>query len=442
MAHVGRGDVAVQAVGVEVEGGVALGAHPADEGEGDAQLLVQEEGVLLDLGAGVRERHLDVARVDRGVADPAHVHDASVLLVVDHVADEAGVHRVALAQVVGLDHGGLVGRRLVREHAPAAEAVVEQGVIERRGDVLGGEEMEVVGLLVAVGEQGAVVGELGVGDLGVVVRQGPVRVAPGLHRVVKLHAFVAAAQEPVVVLYRRAGHAEPGGVDVAAPEGIVVEMVVVGGVRHAGGNLAEVRVACPRDHALEVERVGQGVGLQDARGGLRDGVADVLPLLADFRQRIHPCQLQLGFLLHVVGLALLPRQAGVPGFEGGLGPGGGVDDPQGVELAPERGVELRLEGVARAQVHHGVLGSGEGRGVLGLGGRGVAHGDLLQREGAAQLVAAARIDHRVRRGRAGFPGQAHRGAGQPGRLHGRTAVVQRPGGGDRHHRSREPYARE
>ena len=80
MADEGGRDVAVQAVGVEAEGAVAPGAHPADEGEGDAQLLVQEEGALLRLGTGTGQVHADVAAVHGGVADPADVGDAAVAI--------------------------------------------------------------------------------------------------------------------------------------------------------------------------------------------------------------------------------------------------------------------------------------------------------------------------------------------------------------------------
>ena len=434
VADEGRGEVTVQAVGVEVEGAVALGTHPADEGEGDAQLLVHEEGVLLDLGAGAGQVHGDVAGVHRGVPDPGQVGDAAVLLPVHDVADVARVQGVALAQVVGLDDGGLVGGLLALEHATAAEAVVQQGDVECRSDVLGGEDVEVVGLLVAVGEQGARVAQFGVGDLGVVVRQGAVRVAPGLLGVIEFHALVAVAQEPVVVLHRRAGYAQPGCVDVAPAEGIVVEVVIEGGVGDGCRDFAEVGVLLPSDDALVVERVGQDVGLQDARGGLRDGVADVLLLLLDPFERIHLGEFALGALLPVVGPALLGRQAGIPGFEAGLGLGEGVEQEQGVQLAPKRGVQLGLERVARAQGQHRVGAHRGGVRPFADGG-GVEHGDLLQGEGAAQFVAGHGIDHGVRR-------RDPHALGRAQRLYRAAPVIQRPGGGDRHHRGRKGYARE
>ena len=347
------------------------------------------------------------------------------------------MHRVALAQVVGLDHGGLVDGLFALQDASAAEAVEHQGEVQRRRDVLGGEEVQVVGLLVAVGEQGAVVGEFSVGDLGVVVRQRAVGVAPGLLRVIELHALVAAAQEPVVVLDRRAGHAKPAGVDVLTVEGVVVEVVVVGGVRDVGGHLAEVRVARPGHDALIVERVGQGVGLQDARGGLDQGIADVLALLTDLGERVHPGQFELALALQVVGAALFGRERGVPGLEGGLGPGGRIHDPQGVEFAPERGVELRLEGVARAQPLHRVGGRCERERVREVRGGGVLDGDLLQREGTAQLVPAPGVHHRVRRVYACGDGE-RRGIRPPGRLRSREKD---PRGGEGRHGDRKQYAR-
>ena len=403
----GGRDVAVEGVRVVLVGAVAAGAHLLDEGEGDAQLLVQEDGVLGDLGLGVLQVDPDVARIHGRVPDPADIVHAAVLLPVDHVVDEAGVRRVALAEVVGLHHRGLVGRLLPVEDALAAVAVVEQGEVECRHDVLGGEEVEVVRDLGLLGEQGPEIGEFRVRNLRVEVRQGAVRIAPGLLRVIEFHALVAAPLEPVVVLDRRAGHAQPGGVDVLALEGVIVEMGVVGGIRHEGLDLAEVGVEGPGDEPLVVERIRQGVGLQDARRRLQDAVPDVPLLLLDLVQRVGPRHLHLDALLHVVALALLAGEAGVPGLEGRLGTGHGVGEVDGVELVPERGVQQGLERIARAQAAHGVDGDGHGVQRLVRGGS-IAHGDLLQRQRPPQLVPRHGVYHRVPSGRFSPPGVGKR----------------------------------
>ena len=386
-----------------------------------------------NLGTGFGEGDGDVSRLHGRVPDHPDVLHAAVLVAGDRVADIAGVHRVALAQVVDLHGGGAVGRLLLLEDALAAEVVVEQGEIERRGDVLRGEEVEVVGLLRLLGEQGAEVGELRVGDLRVVERERPVRIGPGFLRVIEDHALVAAALEPVVVLERRAGHAQPGGVDVGPAEREVVEMVVVARVGHIRPDLAEIRVDRPGDDALVVERVGQGVGLQDARGRLRDAVADVLPLFADLVEGIGLRQLALDFLVEVVFLALFARKAGVPGLEGGLRPGDGVGQVDGVELVPEGGVEQGLERVARAEAQDRVGRLGRRVGELPGLRRGVAHDDLLQRQGAAQLVAGHGVGHRVLHGGRGRDPHDVRG--------GLLVAAGRSEGDEGRHRDRKCYAR-
>ena len=86
-----------------------------------------------------------------------------------------------------------VKRLLVEENHEAVLApvpFVEQGEVECRGDVLGGEEAEVVGFLVVSGEEGAEVCEFGVRRLGIVVGKSPRGVAPGLEGVVELDPSV------------------------------------------------------------------------------------------------------------------------------------------------------------------------------------------------------------------------------------------------------------
>ena len=391
----GGGDVLV--LGVEGVGAVLARPPLVDEVERDAQLLVQEDGILLEFGPGAGHDRLDVAAVHRGVPDPADVGDAAVLMARDHVVDVARVHGVALAQVVGLDHAGLVDGRLVRQDAASAVAVEQQAEVQRGRNVLGGEDVEVVGLLLVAGEQGAEVPELRVGDLGVPVRERAVRVAPGLQGVIELHPLVAAALEPVVALERGAGDAQPGGVDVLAQEGVVVETVVVGRVRDPGRELAEIGVLGPGDEALVQERIRQGVGVEDAGSRLEDAVADVLALLLDLVERIGLGDLPQDLLVQVVFLALLFGQPGVPGLEFRLGPGQGVGDDDRVDLVPHRGVEQGPERVARVQtgrerVHDGL--HRECVGIFGLGA-GVAHGDLLQLQRPAKLVSRHGVDYGI-----------------------------------------------
>ena len=76
---------------------------------------------------------------------------AAVLLAGDQVADIAGMGGVALAEVVEPDRGGFVDGLLALQDAPAAEAVETEGEVQGRGDVLGREDVEVVGFLVPVG---------------------------------------------------------------------------------------------------------------------------------------------------------------------------------------------------------------------------------------------------------------------------------------------------
>ena len=242
------------------------------------------------------------------------------------------------------------------------------------------------------------------------------------------------------MLDRRTGHAQPGGVDVAALECVVVEMGVVGRVGDERAHPAEVRIARPGDEPLVVERIGQRVGLQDARRGLRDAVADVLPLFADLGERVGPCLQALAFLLEVVFLALLARKSGIPGVEGGLGLGRGVGQVDGVDLVPEGGVEQGPERIARAEVGDRVHRDGHRIQRL-VGGGGVPDGDLLERQGAAQLVAGHGIGHRVLNGSGAFRRPFGVALGEVEGLFRPPVEGERPGGDEGRHRERKCYAR-
>ena len=166
------------------------------------KLLLQIEGVLLRGRTCVGEGYGHFTRLHGRIPDPHPVRDAAVLLAADVVVDESGVHHVALAHVVHVHHRILVLGDLVVQHSAAAEAVEHEAEVEGRGDVLGGEYVQVVGFLGVGGQQGAEVAEFGVGHLRVEVLHGPDVVAPGLQGVVEIHSFVALAVEEVVVLHR------------------------------------------------------------------------------------------------------------------------------------------------------------------------------------------------------------------------------------------------
>ena len=249
--------------------------------------------------------------------------------------DVTCVHRVFLAQVVGLDAGGLVDGLLAVKHSSASEAVVEQAEVEFRADVLRGEEVQVVRFLGFRAEQGAVIAQFGVRGLAVVERCGPGGQAPRLQGIVELHAFVALALEPVVVLNRGSGHSQPAGIHVVALERMVVEMVVEAGVRHGRPDGAEVLVHSPGNEPLVLHRVGDGIGLQYARSGFEYAVLDFLLALLVLAQGIRPCPERLGLLLIVVFLPFLFGEPVVPGFEGSLCLCGGIGDVDGIDLVPE-----------------------------------------------------------------------------------------------------------
>ena len=63
------------------------------------------------------------------------------------------MRQVALAKIVDRNLGILVGGGLVVEDATSAEAVVGKGEIELRRDVLRRQDVEIVGLPVAVGQE-------------------------------------------------------------------------------------------------------------------------------------------------------------------------------------------------------------------------------------------------------------------------------------------------
>ena len=125
--------------------------------------------------------------------------------------------------------------------------------------------------------------------------------------------------------------------------------------------MVEILVHRPLDYALVLHRVGQGEGLQDAGGVLDDGVLDGLLVFFGLAQGVHFGQFAGQGLLHVVLPPLLPAEGIVPGFECGLGAGGGVGAVEGVEFGPVKRVAGLLEGVPhddvgeRVQQRHVVL---------------------------------------------------------------------------------------
>src|SRR5574344_451624 len=75
-----RRDIAHETVGTESVCAVTRCLDLLYEVEGDAQLLVEEEGTLLDLRFGAAEGDFDIAGIHCRVPYPSDVHYASVLL--------------------------------------------------------------------------------------------------------------------------------------------------------------------------------------------------------------------------------------------------------------------------------------------------------------------------------------------------------------------------
>ena len=340
------------------------------------------------------------------------------------------MHHVFPAQIVGLDHEGLVGGVLVLEYSVAAVAVVEYGEVELRSDVLGGEDVEVVGLLLVAREQGAEVPELGVGVLGVVVRKGAGGEAPGFVGVVEVDPLAALPLEEVVVLHGGARHAQPAGVHVVALEGIVVVAVVERGVGHAHVHLVEILVDRPADDALVLHRIGQGVGLEYPGGLGQYAVLDYLLLLLRQPDGVGARGLAVHPLLGVVLAALLGTQGGVPCLELGPGLRGRVGQVDGVDLVPERGVQQGFQRVAGAEASSRGVGD-VAEDLLFLHDQAVGKFEQSGVVGGFGAVGVGFIDHGVAHGIRLLTGSGRKA---------RTAEIHCAGRGEHQHGGREPYS--
>ena len=134
--------------------------------------------------------------------------------------------------------------------------------------------MEVVGLFLGIREQGAEVGQLSVGGLGVVGRDCLGRIGPGFISVVEHDTVLAGSVEVVVVLKRRSCHAKPCGIDILAVERVVVETEVVAGVRSLDVHLVELPFMGPLYYSLVLHGVREGESLEYPGGVLPDAVPD------------------------------------------------------------------------------------------------------------------------------------------------------------------------
>ena len=89
------------------------------------------------------------------------------------------MHHVALADIVGADRECLIDGFLVIQHSSPAPALVEDGIVPFRKDVLGGKDMEVVGFLRFVRQERPPVCKFRVRSLGVVHGEVLCGITPG-----------------------------------------------------------------------------------------------------------------------------------------------------------------------------------------------------------------------------------------------------------------------
>ena len=105
------------------------------------------------------------------------------------------MHHVPFSEIVRRDGEILVHGCLVLHDASSSEPVIFKGYIQLRQDVLGGQDVQVVGFLLQRGEKGSGICQLGVRCLRVVHRRRLWREGPGLVRVVESDSVLAVAPE-------------------------------------------------------------------------------------------------------------------------------------------------------------------------------------------------------------------------------------------------------
>ena len=119
--------------------------QPFQEFKGNPVALVVEERDFLIAVGGSGQVHFDFPYVHGGIPHPHIVLHTAAFLTVYLVVDEAAVGQILLAQPVAGDKVAAVFGFLVFEGTGTAVALHFQGDVQRRQDVLGGEDTEVVG---------------------------------------------------------------------------------------------------------------------------------------------------------------------------------------------------------------------------------------------------------------------------------------------------------
>ena len=214
--------------------------------------------------------------------------------------------------------------------------------------------MQVVGLLLLDREQGPEVRQFRVGGLGVVHRKGLGRIGPGFVRIVERHSVLALPVEPVVVLDRGSCNSQPASVHVLSEERIVIEAVVVVGVRFLDMHLVEFAVVGPLDYPLELHRVSQGEGGEDPRSAFPDAVPDGFEAVLQVGYAVRDVLLDLFLLLEVVFLALRLGESVVPCVERRLLADGGIEIVQGVQPRPVDRIPGGAERIPYLHVGQGI----------------------------------------------------------------------------------------
>ena len=274
--------------------------HVLDERERNPVLLVEEECVPDDVCRGVVEIDRVFPRIQCGVSDHRVVAGSTVLFADDLVVDVAGVHHVAPAQIVDRCHERLVGRLFALHDAVASETVIFKSEIKFREDVLRRQDVQVVGFFLRVREEGSEIGQLRVRGLCVVHRERLCGICPCLVRIVEGNPVLARPVEPVVVLQCRSGNAQPCGVHVLAVERVVVQPMVVAGVRLADVHLVELPFMGPLDDPLVLQRIRDGESLQNPWSGLPDAVPVRLQAVLHVEDTVGDVFLDLFLYLEIV----------------------------------------------------------------------------------------------------------------------------------------------
>ena len=105
--------------------------------------MVQEQGAALELIVGLLQFYIYGLQVNDCVAYPEDILDTAVLCALHSLAKIAEVHLVFLAHIVGSYREGTVVGILVYQETGAAVALIVQGDVEFRSDILGAEQIEV-----------------------------------------------------------------------------------------------------------------------------------------------------------------------------------------------------------------------------------------------------------------------------------------------------------